>query len=148
MNGEMGCSRRRALIVLGGLAVSATLPACGNPHALPMGSASACAGGLCLDLGAGANAPLQSVGGAVIVHGTRESIAVVRTSDTEVVAVSAICTHESCIIEWDASSSVFDCPCHGSAFGTTGAVLHGPATRALHSYGATLSGTTITIVGG
>jgi cytochrome b6-f complex iron-sulfur subunit len=70
---------------------------------------------------------------------------VVRTSDTEVVAVSAICTHDGCENLYTASSKTFDCPCHGSQFSLTGTVLRGPARRSLKVYAATLASNTITI---
>ena len=60
-----------------------------------------------------------------------EEIVVHRTSSTDVLAFSAVCTHRGCIVEAGASKS-FDCPCHGSSFdSTTGAVINGPATRPL-----------------
>jgi Rieske Fe-S protein len=43
---------------------------------------------------------------------------------------SAICTHQGCTVA--ASGTELVCPCHGSRYSaTTGAVLQGPASRAL-----------------
>ncbi len=44
-------------------------------------------------------------------------------------AVSAVCTHLGCTVA--RSPEGFACPCHGSRFGPTGAVLAGPAPRVL-----------------
>ena len=147
MNTCLRCTRRTALVGIGAFALGAALLGCVAKSSLSMGSATSCTGGLCLDLGASANAPLQTVGGAVLVTSARDSIAVVRTSDTQIAALSAICTHEGCLNEYDPSAHSLDCPCHGSSFSLTGAVLAGPARTPLRTYSATLSGQTITILG-
>ncbi len=45
-------------------------------------------------------------------------------------AVSAVCTHLGCIVSRDDDGGYF-CPCHGSRFDDAGAVIAGPAPRAL-----------------
>jgi nitrite reductase/ring-hydroxylating ferredoxin subunit len=68
--------------------------------------------------------------GAVIrVHGER--CAVYRDDDGQLTAVSAVCTHLGCVVAFNDVERTWDCPCHGSRFGTDGAVRHGPATRPL-----------------
>jgi len=44
-------------------------------------------------------------------------------------AISTVCTHLGCIVKPTADG--FDCPCHGSRFAVDGAVVKGPAPRAL-----------------
>lgn len=47
-------------------------------------------------------------------------------------AVWRVCTHGACDVE--ARAHELYCPCHGSRFGLDGAVLQGPATRALKAF--------------
>lgn len=46
-------------------------------------------------------------------------------------AISSICTHFGCTVQWDAESNKFNCPCHGSQFDSQGRVVRGPAKRPL-----------------
>lgn len=68
--------------------------------------------------------------GAILRDGTRK-LAVYRDVDGELHALSAVCPHLGCIVSWNGAEKSWDCPCHGSRFDAMGAVLHGPAHRAL-----------------
>lgn len=71
-------------------------------------------------------------GAVVRVDGRRR--AVHRAEDGTVRAVSARCTHLGCLVSFNQAETTWECPCHGSRFGTDGAVLQGPATRPLERF--------------
>ena len=54
-----------------------------------------------------------------------------REPSGQVHAVSLTCTHMGCTLVWNPSETSWDCPCHGSRFTHTGAVIEGPATQPL-----------------
>eukprot|EP01013_Petalomonas_cantuscygni_P003961 TRINITY_DN1423_c0_g2_i2.p1 TRINITY_DN1423_c0_g2~~TRINITY_DN1423_c0_g2_i2.p1 ORF type:complete len:795 (-),score=145.44 TRINITY_DN1423_c0_g2_i2:474-2714(-) len=57
-----------------------------------------------------------------------------KTRAGETYAVSLVCTHLGCAVGFNAALRTWDCPCHGSRFDVTGAVIHGPAVRPLTRY--------------
>ncbi|HEX4456064.1 MAG TPA: Rieske (2Fe-2S) protein [Kofleriaceae bacterium] len=136
-------------MVLEGIGIAALagwlLDACGDGADLPPATTSTCSGGTCIDLTDAANATLTQVGGTMAFDADGDTILVARTSATEVIALSAVCTHAGCIVDYSATTGNVECECHGSEFATDGSVLRGPADRPLKMYAATLSGTTITI---
>jgi menaquinol-cytochrome c reductase iron-sulfur subunit len=58
----------------------------------------------------------------------------VKEPNSEIVAFGPQCTHLACAYHWEAESSEFKCPCHGSVFSIEGKVLAGPAPRPLDRY--------------
>jgi Rieske Fe-S protein len=66
-----------------------------------------------------------------IVETGDHKVAVFRHPDGTVTALSATCTHMGCIVRWNAAGRTWDCPCHGSRYAPTGAVVNGPAERPL-----------------
>lgn len=50
-----------------------------------------------------------------------------RTDTRQFSALSAICTHLGCELQWHPDSRSLHCPCHGSAYDTTGHPVAGPA---------------------
>src|SRR5688500_18203080 len=69
--------------------------------------------------------------------GSSEPVYVLVMEDGNVTALSPICTHLGCTVEIQGPRLV--CPCHGSTYDRTGAVLQGPAERALAQYRTRLS---------
>ncbi|TLS44025.1 FAD-dependent oxidoreductase [Streptomyces montanus] len=68
--------------------------------------------------------------GSVVRH-AGQRCAVYRDEDGQAHAVSARCTHMGCLVAFNSAEHAWECPCHGSRFGTDGEVLQGPATRPL-----------------
>ncbi|MFQ3618888.1 MAG: Rieske (2Fe-2S) protein [Cyanobacteriota bacterium] len=65
----------------------------------------------------------------------------------DLIAVSRICPHAGCTVEWRTQTALFACPCHNSLFSAAGAVVQGPANRALATYPVKVEGETILVMG-
>ena len=59
---------------------------------------------------------------------------VFQDSNNQVLAVSSLCTHRGCTVEWRKASNILFCPCHDSEFAVDGQVLDGPADTPLSTY--------------
>lgn len=128
---------RRTVLVVGGTGVAAgalTLAGCGPGDATdapattqPSPAPSASEGG---GPAAGGDeiASLSEVpvGGSVGIDIDGEPALLAQPQAGQVVAFSAICTHQGCVV--GAAGDRFECPCHGSVYdAATGEVLQGPA---------------------
>lgn len=61
------------------------------------------------------------------------------------VCVSRVCTHTGCGVAFAGGTNTFNCPCHGSRFDTSGAVVQGPAAAPLRSYPTTFDGSNVIV---
>src|SRR5262245_9959821 len=144
----MNCTRRVVLQTIGATTAMGCLGGCGGGGGdgegnVPTGDAAMCGADLCVTLSA--NPQLAGVGGIrIFTQGPGRKIFVMRTSATELQALSAICTHAGCTVDWDGSSQ-FNCACHGSQFSSAGAVVRGPAGAALRKFTTTLNADVLTI---
>jgi len=57
--------------------------------------------------------------------------AMVLRRNGELVAFSAVCTHLGCIVAFNASENIFQCPCHGGEYDQDGKVIAGPPPQPL-----------------
>jgi cytochrome b6-f complex iron-sulfur subunit len=73
------------------------------------------------------------------------NIIIARTLANEYIAVSSLCTHQQVTVDFQANNNRFYCSAHGSVFGTTGAVLNGPANVALKQYKTSLTGSNLRV---
>ena len=64
-----------------------------------------------------------------------------KTKDEKVYALSRICTHEGCSVNFDLSQNKLICPCHGAEYESgEGNVLSGPTQRALKKISVKIDG--------
>jgi menaquinol-cytochrome c reductase iron-sulfur subunit len=75
----------------------------------------------------------------------RQVVFLVKTSASEVTALSSTCTHLGCRVSWNADDQTLRCPCHGGVFDRTGAVKAGPPPKALARHPARVDGDRILV---
>lgn len=146
MFSAMSCTRRQMLYTIGAGVAATALGGCGGGDGdtgVPAGTAAMCGPDLCFKISE--NPELQMVGGIVVFdQAAGRKIFVQRTSDTEFLALSAICTHAGCTVEFNGSNR-FNCPCHGSSYDIEGKVINGPAQRPLDDFPTAVAGDDVTI---
>jgi Rieske Fe-S protein len=72
------------------------------------------------------------------------SFLVTRAAQSSFTALTATCTHEGCTVT-GFSNQAFVCPCHGSQFNATGAVVKGPASSPLRQFATQFANNVLTI---
>jgi Rieske Fe-S protein len=113
-----------------------------SASSLPLIQGSTANGKVTVAVGSGS--PLASVGGAALVQTGGSPLLVAQTAQDSFTALTAICTHQTCIITGH-SGSTYICPCHGSEYDEQGNVLSGPAPRPLQSLPTQFSNGVLTI---
>ena len=143
------CTQAAALTIFGG-ALGAILDGCSSPTSpsnvatLPVLSGTPVSGGITLTIDS--SSPLSAVGSAALVQTSVRDFLVAHTSQNAFVALSAICTHQYCIITGFANQT-YVCPCHGSTYDINGRVTGGPAPASLFQYPTQLTNGVLTITG-
>lgn len=61
------------------------------------------------------------------LRGDATYLIVTDDKDLEYYGLNAVCTHLGCVVPWVKAENKFKCPCHGSQYSPTGAVVRGPA---------------------
>jgi Rieske Fe-S protein len=64
----------------------------------------------------------------------------INTADGELRAFSAVCTHLTCTVRYEAETGTLFCPCHNGRFDLAGNVLSGPPPRPLEAYEIEVAG--------
>lgn len=52
-----------------------------------------------------------------------------QTQGTQVIALSAACTHMGCLVQWHDAERHFHCPCHGGLFAENGSAVVAPGAK-------------------
>jgi cytochrome b6-f complex iron-sulfur subunit len=73
-------------------------------------------------------------GSARVLQESGAPILVLREAGGGFVALSAICTHLGCIVQWHPEQRRILCPCHAGVFAADGRVVSGPPPRPLRVY--------------
>lgn len=66
-----------------------------------------------------------------IVEIDGEQVAIYREQGGAIHALSPVCSHLGCIVNWNKAEKSWDCPCHGGRFSCTGEILNGPPIKNL-----------------
>jgi len=72
-----------------------------------------------------------AAGAGKLIEVDGKKIATYRDEDGVIHAVSPVCTHAGCIVNWNGAERSWDCPCHGARYDIDGRVITGPATKGL-----------------
>lgn len=85
------------------------------------------------NIGAKVTIPLAEIpdSGAKFFEFQGRAAVLVRRKTGGFSALSAVCTHLGCIVQWKKETDDFLCPCHGGRFTVEGAVIAGPPPRPL-----------------
>lgn len=88
------------------------------------------------------NPELAPVGGSyhLELEDLERDLIVIHPEKDKFVALDIKCTHRNCDLGYAQSEKLLICPCHGSKFDVSGAVMNGPATKPLNYYHAELRG--------
>jgi Rieske Fe-S protein len=84
-------------------------------------------------------AALKPNSGVIFPFGSKPAI-VVRSTDGELRAFSAVCTHLECTVQFKTDTSQIWCACHNGLYDLAGSVVSGPPPRGLERFTVNLRG--------
>ena len=65
----------------------------------------------------------------LLIRGTPSII--IHTNAKRYIALSRVCTHLGCLVNFDKEKQIFICPCHGGEYDLEGNVIKGPPPKPL-----------------
>lgn len=121
-------------------------PPSGSVLTLPFVDATPVPGGFTVAVATGS--PLAELWGAARTlaphDGITRYVLLMRTGAAAITALQGTCTHEGCIVS-GLDRPIFVCPCHGSRYDHSGAVVQGPAPAALPRLATEFAGGVLTV---
>ena len=82
--------------------------------------------------------------GKIVRFGSRP-VLLIRLSETEWRALSAVCTHLNCTVQYRESSHQIWCACHNGLYDLNGQVISGPPPRPLEEYAVHVRGEEVVV---
>ena len=107
-----------------------------NPPTVPEASTN--------EVSAGKVQSLKPNSGKIVKFGSRPAL-LIRVSETEWRAYSAICTHLNCTVQFQDSTRHIWCACHNGFYDLNGKVVSGPPPRPLEEYAVHIRGEDVVI---
>ncbi|HEX8997714.1 MAG TPA: Rieske (2Fe-2S) protein [Ktedonobacterales bacterium] len=105
-----------AAAALTGAAVTAAIEQAGQPPAVPASALIPAGTGTWVAVAALSSLPQ----GAVARFEAGAVIGYLQHTANGFVALSGVCTHMACLLQWNRADRTFDCPCHGGRFLASG----------------------------
>ena len=84
-------------------------------------------------------------GEAKFIQFAGSAAVVVRKKGGALMALSAVCTHLGCIVQWQKERQEFLCPCHAGLYAAEGTVLSGPPPKPLQKLPVAMANGVITV---
>jgi cytochrome b6-f complex iron-sulfur subunit len=131
------------------LVATGTVAACGgsptSPSAPSLTTVTVTVSGRTVSVPVDGSSVLATAGGAALAQTSVGTFLLSRTGQDSFTVLTATCTHEGCTVSGFASDQ-YVCPCHGSRYTTAGAVVNGPATRALQQFASQFTSGVVTFM--
>ena len=91
------------------------------------------------EVAAGKVQDLKVNSGKIVKFGSRP-VLLIRSSESEWKAFSAVCTHLNCTVQYKEDARVIWCACHNGTYDLNGSVVSGPPPKPLDEYVVRLRG--------
>jgi Rieske Fe-S protein len=87
---------------------------------------------------------LKPNSGKIVKFGNKPAL-LVRVSETEWRAFSAVCTHLNCTVQYQDTTHQIWCACHNGTYDLSGRVVSGPPPKGLEEFAVRLRGNEVVI---